>query len=97
LQSVLWLICLSTFPGEFHFKRFDHDHSFAQNDDGTQMTDVFDYTSPLGILGRMADQLFLARYMKRLLEERNATINEYRRAYAVSLGEVDLPSVASGQ
>jgi len=36
--------------------------------------DVFDYTSPLGILGRMADRLFLVQYMRRLLEERNAII-----------------------
>jgi hypothetical protein len=34
--------------------------------------DTFDYTSPLGPLGRLADRLFLVRYMTRLLRERNA-------------------------
>jgi hypothetical protein len=40
--------------------------------DGTDMVDVFDYTSPLGPLGRLADGLFLRRYMARLLRDRNA-------------------------
>jgi hypothetical protein len=38
------------------------------------MTDVFDYVAPLGVLGKLADRLFLERYMRRLLEERNAVI-----------------------
>ena len=38
------------------------------------MRDVFDYDSPLGFLGRLADRLFLNRYMKQLLVTRNAVI-----------------------
>jgi ligand-binding SRPBCC domain-containing protein len=53
------------------FQRFDHDHFFEPERDGTTMRDVFDYTSPLGALGRVADALFLERYMRRLLEIRN--------------------------
>jgi len=57
------------------FKRLDHDHIFETDPDGrTRMIDVFDYTSPMGFLGRMADAIFLKRYMRRLLEERNAVI-----------------------
>jgi hypothetical protein len=40
------------------------------------MKDVFDYTAPLGLLGHLADALFLKKYMGRLLEERNAIIRE---------------------
>jgi hypothetical protein len=36
------------------------------------MVDCFDYASPLGLLGRLADGLFLRRYMTTLLRERNA-------------------------
>jgi hypothetical protein len=36
--------------------------------------DVFDYVALLGVLGKLADRLFLERYMRRLLEERNAVI-----------------------
>lgn len=60
------------------FKRFRHEHRFEQKDQGvTSMYDVFDYCSPLGILGRIADKLFLENYMKGLLEKRNETIKEY--------------------
>ena len=58
------------------FARFDHDHHFAPIPGGTRMTDVFDYTSPLGPLGRLADAIFLARYMRALLDERNRVIKE---------------------
>jgi ligand-binding SRPBCC domain-containing protein len=54
------------------FRRFRHEHQFLAAEGGTEMIDVFDYTSPLGPLGRLADVLFLRRYMTRLLRERNA-------------------------
>lgn len=41
------------------------------------MTDVFDYVSPYGILGKLADWLFLKRYMTDLLVQRNNGIKEY--------------------
>ncbi|MCW1924309.1 SRPBCC family protein [Luteolibacter arcticus] len=56
------------------FAGFVHDHHFEETSRGTRMTDVFDYTAPLGLLGRLADALFLERYMRRLLEERNGVI-----------------------
>ena len=59
------------------FKRFDHDHIFEEKEDGsTRMIDVFDYSSPLGFLGVIADKLFLEKYMKNLLEERNLEIKK---------------------
>lgn len=59
------------------FKQFRHEHQFKQIGDETIMIDVFDYTSPLGPLGRMADNLFLKKYMTRFLKERNEVIKEY--------------------
>ncbi len=58
------------------FARFVHDHHFESTERGTRMTDTFDYTSPLGLLGRLADALFLERYMRALLAERNRVIQE---------------------
>ncbi|PYI56134.1 SRPBCC family protein [Paenibacillus flagellatus] len=58
------------------FKRFRHSHEFVERDGGTLMTDSFDYTSPLGLLGKVADVLFLERYMRRLLLERNLYIRQ---------------------
>ena len=54
------------------FARFRHEHQFLSVPDGTDMVDIFDYTAPLGPLGRLADGLFLRRYMTALLRERNA-------------------------
>jgi ligand-binding SRPBCC domain-containing protein len=56
------------------FRRFEHDHRFAESGDGTTVTDDFDFTSPLGWLGRTADLVFLERYMRRLLIARNEAI-----------------------
>lgn len=56
------------------FKRFRHEHIFELQDGGTLMTDKFDYTSPFGPLGRLADVIFLQSYMERLLLRRNEYI-----------------------
>lgn len=56
------------------FARFDHDHIFEPTATGTRMIDVFDYNAPLGPLGRLAEALFLDRYMRRLLVERGAGV-----------------------
>jgi ligand-binding SRPBCC domain-containing protein len=56
------------------FKRFRHEHTFELLDGGTLMTDKFDYTSPFGPLGKLADVLFLRSYMERLLLRRNEYI-----------------------
>lgn len=59
------------------FKQFKHEHIFTEEKGITIMTDVFDYTSPYGILGSVADALFLKRYMTNLLVERNRIVKEY--------------------
>ena len=59
------------------FARFDHDHYFDDTSAGfTVMRDIFDYSSPLGPLGTIADRLFLTRYMTALLRDRNLVIKE---------------------
>lgn len=56
------------------FKRFYHVHDFIEKENGTLMIDTFDYTSPFGIIGRLADRLFLEQYMKEFLIKRNRYI-----------------------
>jgi ligand-binding SRPBCC domain-containing protein len=58
------------------FRRFRHEHQFLATDGGTEIVDRFDYTSPLGPLGWLADNLFLRRYMSRLLRDRNAYLKQ---------------------
>ena len=56
------------------FRNMEHHHYFEQSGSGTTMRDVFSFQSPLGIFGRIADVLFLTRYMKSFLIERNRVI-----------------------
>lgn len=49
------------------FKGFTHDHYLSEITTGTLMKDVFDFASPLGLLGALADRLFLKNYMTGLL------------------------------
>lgn len=56
------------------FASFVHDHYFSAIPTGTLMKDIFDYTSPLGFLGTLADAMFLEKYMTSLLVRRNAVI-----------------------
>jgi ligand-binding SRPBCC domain-containing protein len=59
------------------FKEFKHEHIFQEQKDETLMIDIFNYTAPFGILGRLADSLFLKKYMKNVLAKRNVVIKEF--------------------
>ena len=59
------------------FKSFRHDHFFEDKKGLTIMTDIFAYKSPLGIIGKLADIVFLKNYMEYFLKERIAVIKEY--------------------
>lgn len=60
--------------GAFH--SFTHTHEFSQKGDGTIMRDRFEYRSPLGILGRIADRLFLEKYMTRFIADRAVALKK---------------------
>jgi len=59
------------------FKQFKHEHILVAKNYGTLLIDIFDYKSPLGILGKIADVLFLKKYMSNFLKKRNETIKEF--------------------
>ena len=40
------------------------------------MVDRFEFESPLGILGRIVDRLFLCAYMRRFLVRRNQVLKQ---------------------
>lgn len=61
--------------GAFH--SFRHEHHFTEQDGYVVMKDIFSYKSPLGVLGSIADVLFLEAYMRNLLLVRNEVIREY--------------------
>ena len=59
------------------FKSMKHEHHFYDDENGTIMKDDFRYVSPLGFLGKIADELFLKKYLTRFLIQRNEMIREY--------------------
>jgi ligand-binding SRPBCC domain-containing protein len=58
------------------FKSFRHEHYFSEEHGVTLMKDIFNFISPFGIFGNLAEKLFLTSYMTQLLEERNAMIKD---------------------
>jgi len=58
------------------FKQMQHQHYFEATSAGTIMQDVFAYTSPWGLWGRLADTLFLERYLRHFLTERNRILKQ---------------------
>jgi ligand-binding SRPBCC domain-containing protein len=58
------------------FAHMRHTHRFISQGNGTLMIDEFNFASPLGILGKLADHLFVLKYMIQLLTERNRHIKK---------------------
>ncbi|MEH6536022.1 MAG: SRPBCC family protein [Psychroserpens sp.] len=58
------------------FKSFKHEHVFSSKENKTLMIDRFHFQSPYGIFGRVANVLFLKRYMTNLLSTRNAFLKQ---------------------
>ena len=54
--------------GAFH--SFVHTHQFIEEQEGTIMIDTFQYKSPFGPIGVLADKLFLEKYMRAFIVSR---------------------------
>ena len=70
------------------FKSMRHEHLFYAIGNETVMKDIFIFEAPLGWLGRLANFLFLGRYMEKLLMRRNRVIK-----YAAESGLNSLSSL----
>jgi ligand-binding SRPBCC domain-containing protein len=58
------------------FKSIRHKHLFEEVDGATVMNDVFEFESPLGILGKLFNILVLTKHMKTFLLLRNKKLKE---------------------
>ena len=58
------------------FKSLEHKHIFLKLEGSVKMIDYFEYVSPLGVLGKMADFIFLKNYLTKFIEKRNQQIKE---------------------
>jgi ligand-binding SRPBCC domain-containing protein len=58
------------------FSSFHHEHLFEAAETGSVMIDRVRFTAPFGALGRVVEKLVLARYMRRLIEQRGRFLAE---------------------
>ena len=70
------------------FAHMQHTHEFIPQDGGTLMTDEFEHRSFLGIIGILADIMFIKRYMTKLISSRNECIKRGCEASIQSFGMV---------
>ena len=62
---------------EGDFKFMHHEHHFVYENGNTIMKDVFKFKAPFGIAGKIFCKLYLAKYMRQLLYQRNLVIKEF--------------------
>ena len=53
-----------------------HQHHFKEIDGGVEMTDIVHYKNPLGIIGEIANSLFVKRQLKKIFEYRFSKVEE---------------------
>jgi ligand-binding SRPBCC domain-containing protein len=58
------------------FKMMKHEHHFKPCENGTIVIDLFHFESPYGILGEWFNSLYFTHYLKKLIVQRNTTIQK---------------------
>ncbi len=59
------------------FISFHHEHHFKTVQNGTIMIDKINFETPYGMIGKIANSIFLRSYLEKFLVKRNAVIKEY--------------------
>jgi ligand-binding SRPBCC domain-containing protein len=59
------------------FKMMKHEHHFKPCENGTLLIDLFHFESPYGFFGEWFNNLYLTKYLRNMLEQRNRKIKEY--------------------
>ncbi len=70
------------------YSMWHHEHHFKVVDEGVEMTDIVSYVLPLGILGRIAHSLFVARQLNGIFDYRSKVINQFFDVYVPTEDEV---------
>lgn len=58
------------------FRLWHHQHILTPTDDGVLMEDIVTYQPPLGILGAIANSLFIKRQLKRIFSYRKEVVEK---------------------
>ena len=58
------------------YKMWHHEHIFEQKEDGILMTDIITYVPPMGVLGKLANFLFINKKVNRIFDYRKKIIDQ---------------------
>lgn len=56
------------------YKLWHHQHFFKQVEGGVEITDIVHYQAPFGIIGQIAEMLFINRKVKHIFDYRNSAL-----------------------
>lgn len=59
-----------------HFKSFKHQHIFKQIENQTIMTDILEYETPFGFIGKLFDKFILQKHLTNFILHRNQILEE---------------------
>lgn len=59
-----------------HFKSFEHQHSFEQIGNHTIMTDILEYETPFGFIGKLFDKIILKNHLTNFILHRNQILKK---------------------
>lgn len=58
------------------YKLWHHQHFFNKVKDGVEMTDIVHYQAPFGIIGKLAELLFINKKVKSIFDYRNRVLED---------------------
>mgnify|MGYP001488632176 FL=1 len=59
------------------YRMWHHEHIFKIKEDGVLMTDIITYIPPFGLLGKLANNLFIKRRIKKIFDYRSQIIEQF--------------------
>lgn len=58
------------------YKYWHHQHHFRATENGVEMTDILHYAAPFGIIGKLAELLFVNRQVKHIFNYRKKKLDQ---------------------
>lgn len=59
------------------YTMWHHEHHLEKNDHGVLMKDIVSYHPPFGVLGNLANSLFIKKQLKEIFDYRTEAVNRY--------------------
>lgn len=63
------------------YKFWHHQHHIKEYNNGVMMTDIVNYTPPFGLLGNLANELFIRNKLKEIFDYREKVFNKIFNAF----------------